>query len=137
MNKEHQELRKSGKGETHFPFVLPVSSSRLRAFAPSCKKPKARQGQPALRFSPSFLSLWAKGTKGGFVPGVLSAAKLWSDPLAQLSGQAFLFSHEGMKARRREGKRFEELEGGVVSPLLPLFAAGESLETEILSAYLQ
>jgi len=99
----HRE--KAQKTQKRDGMVSSAFSSRLRAFAPSRKKPKTRQGQPAFSFFQSFLSSWAKGTKEGLIPRVLSAAKLWSDPLAQLSVHAFLFSHEGAKARRREGAK--------------------------------
>jgi len=83
MISNRKKAQKTQKREDMLPFV---SSSRLRAFAPSCENPKASQGQPALRFSTNFLSSWAKGIKGGFVPRVLSATKPWSDFLAQLFG---------------------------------------------------
>ncbi len=101
-----------------------VSSSCLRAFVPSCEKPKASQGQPASRFFTNLIFSWAKGAKGGFAPCVLFATKRWSDFLTQLSGLTFLFLHEGTKARRHEGKKSEKLERGDLSNLVPKLYLG-------------
>jgi len=84
--------------------ILSVPPSRLRAFAPLRKNREASHGRPASEFYTNLISLWGKGAKAGFVPGVLSAAQLCNPFLTKLSVPAFLFSHEGAKARRREGK---------------------------------
>ncbi len=84
--------------------ILSVPPSCLRAFVPSCKNPEASQGQPASGFYTNLIPSLGKGAKEGFVPCAPSAAGFWNRFLAQLSAPAFLFSHEGTKARRREEK---------------------------------
>jgi len=87
-------------------------ASRLRGFAPSREKKRARRGNRAGECIRRFVSARAQGGKPPFHSFVFGENKFEGDHAAALPWRAFGFLHEGTKARRREGKKFEEV-GGV------------------------
>lgn len=94
-----QELKNGGKERWDFLFF----ASCLRALVSSCEKPVVSHRALAWRFLKSLIFLCGGGAKRCLVSCLCFVAKLRDSFLDRICAFAFLFSHEGTKARRHEG----------------------------------